>query len=720
MTLTRICNTATIAAVLLAAATAWAGDSGKVMVQDDVWKPLAYDKDVLPGSVLDFSALRDAPAGKHGFLTVSHGKFAFADQPQTPVRFYGVNLVNTANYLDKLWCQRLAQRLARMGYNAVRLHHFDDRLVRKTERSSVDLDPARADQLDYLVFCLEQQGLYITTDLYTSRVLVKGEIPEFPDQAVSGDLFKGLVFVLDSAMANWAAFSRNLLTHVNPYTGLAWKDDPALVGISLVNEDTIFGLWYQKDLSDIYNNRRFGAWAQQRGIMHMTRDQRQALRMQFLAETYNAGYAKMRDFVRSLGVKAPLTDQNKWNLIPLNLSRPLYDYVDNHFYWDHPKFLGPAWRLPARPMDGNRSVLADAASAPGKCFPTRLFGRPMTITEFDYAYPNRFRAEGGAVAGAYAALQDWDGLYRFAYAHSEANVTEPKPSVFFDVAVDPIKAFSERIGILLFLRGDVRRAPAAYPVLVSKHCADNVATLGDYPRDIWQLGLVGRTGTVLVDAPPVEFPAGTVAVAGVEQEGLQPKAGGQRLFLSSKEKGALQAMREAGLVDHSLVDPEAGLFTSSTGQISLNAKRQTFQVVTDRSEVLITQPGVSLAGKVLEVENRLSRAVFFAAACDGRKLAESRRILILHLTDTHCSGDTFKGPDMTQWDKSGSLPYLVQNGQARLTLHGDYAGCQLYRLNTAGRRVGKMPLATSPGAVTADIEICGPAEACLAYELSRE
>ena len=45
-----------------------------------------------------------------------------------------------------------------MGYNAVRLHHFDDLLVRKTERSSVELDPARADQLDYLFYCLEQRG----------------------------------------------------------------------------------------------------------------------------------------------------------------------------------------------------------------------------------------------------------------------------------------------------------------------------------------------------------------------------------------------------------------------------------------------------------------------------------------------------------------------------------------------------------------------------------
>ena len=55
----------------------------------------------------------------------------------------------------------------------------------------------------------------------------------------------------------------------------------------------------------------------------------------------------MRNFVASLGVKAPLTDQNKWNLIPLSLARAEYDYVDNHFYWDHPRFLGAAWRLPS-------------------------------------------------------------------------------------------------------------------------------------------------------------------------------------------------------------------------------------------------------------------------------------------------------------------------------------------------------------------------------------
>jgi hypothetical protein len=707
-------------ALWLAAATGFAADRGTVIVQDETWKPLVYEKDIVSGSVLDFSPLLDAPAGKHGFLTVSHGKFVFAGRPDTPVRFYGVNLVNTANYYDKAWCERLADRLARMGYNAVRLHHFDNLIVRKTEHSSVELDPARADQIDYLFFCLKQRGIYITTDLYTCRVLVKGEIPELPEQAVSGDTFKGLVLTLDSAWANWAAFSKNLLTHINPYTGLAWKDDPALVGISLVNEDTIFGLWYQKDLNDLYNNRRFGDWAQQRGIKHMTRDERQMLRQQFLVDTYGKAYAKMRNFVASLGVKAPITDQNKWNLIPLSLARAEYDYVDNHFYWDHPRFLGAAWRLPVRPMDGGRSVLSDAASAPGKCFPTRIFGKPMTITEFDYAYPNRFRAEGGAVAGAYASLQDWDALYRFAYAHSDTSVKEQRPSVFFDVAADPIKALSERIAILLFLRGDVRKASDAYPVVVSKHCCENLATLGEFPKDVWQLGLIGRTGTVPADAPPDRLPDGTVALAGLEKEDPKSKGWGRPFFPSSKEQGAIQAMIAAGAVDRRLVDLDQGLFTSSTGEISLDAKKQTFKVVTQRSETLIAPEGLTIAGKVMKIENRQSRGVFFAAACDQRKLTDSRRVLILHLTDSHCDGDKFNGPDMTVWEKNGSLPHLVRNGKARMTLQGDFAAHKLYAIDMTGKRVAELPLAKAAGGVTLELEVSSQGRTAVAYELVQE
>ncbi len=108
-------------------------------------------------------------------------------------------------------------------------------MVKREGGRSTELDPVRMDQLDYLVFCLKQRGIYIVSDLYVSRHLEVGEIPEFPGQRVWQETFKPLLFVLDSVMENWKRFTANWLNHRNPYTGLTWKEDPALVSVSLVN-----------------------------------------------------------------------------------------------------------------------------------------------------------------------------------------------------------------------------------------------------------------------------------------------------------------------------------------------------------------------------------------------------------------------------------------------------------------------------------------------------
>ena len=60
----------------------------------------------LPGSALDMSGLLDAPAGRHGFLTVRGDRFVFEDG--TEARFWGGNLFGEANFPDKANAERLA------------------------------------------------------------------------------------------------------------------------------------------------------------------------------------------------------------------------------------------------------------------------------------------------------------------------------------------------------------------------------------------------------------------------------------------------------------------------------------------------------------------------------------------------------------------------------------------------------------------------------------
>ena len=93
----------------------------------DRWAPLEWHKDVEPGSALDFSGMRlqDAPAGKYGWLRAVGNRFEFEGLPGVPQRFYGANLCFTANYPDHALADTLVERFVRCGYNSVRIHHHD-------------------------------------------------------------------------------------------------------------------------------------------------------------------------------------------------------------------------------------------------------------------------------------------------------------------------------------------------------------------------------------------------------------------------------------------------------------------------------------------------------------------------------------------------------------------------------------------------------------------
>lgn len=77
--------------------------------------------------------------------------------------------------------------------------------------------------------------------------------------------------------------------------------------------------------------------------------------------------------------------------------------------------------------------------------PTLIFGKPFTVTEFNYVCPNRHRAEGGPLIGAYASLQNWDGLFRFSRAPHSAFVVKQQPIDVFEAANDPLAQLSERL-----------------------------------------------------------------------------------------------------------------------------------------------------------------------------------------------------------------------------------------------------------------------------------
>ena len=180
----------------------------------------------------------------------------------------------------------------------------------------------------------------------------------------------------------------------------------------------------------------------------------------FMADVERRSAARMIAYLRTLGSKALFTNANNGPhpVAMQNVRADLYDYVDDHFYVDHPHFLERRWRLPSK-IGNLNPVLDKKLALVGSAF-VRLADKPFCITEWNFSGPGMYRGVGGIMTGAFSALQDWDGLWRFAYAHGAKDLAEgPCKPGYFNVGTDPLGQAADRASVCLFLRRDL--APLA-------------------------------------------------------------------------------------------------------------------------------------------------------------------------------------------------------------------------------------------------------------------
>jgi hypothetical protein len=85
-------------------------------------------------------------------------------------------------------------------------------------------------------------------------------------------------------------------------------------------------------------------------------------------------------------------------------------------------------------------------------------GKPYIVSEVNHPFPSEYSAEGIPILTAYAALQDWDGLFWYTFEHLDPALWNQHASSYFEVRPDPVKMAEIAAGALMFLRGDVRPA----------------------------------------------------------------------------------------------------------------------------------------------------------------------------------------------------------------------------------------------------------------------
>jgi len=709
----------------------------------DEWIPLQAELEIEPGSALDFSSLKltDAPAGKHGYVIARpDGQFAFADTPDRPQRFYGVNLCFGAHYLAHAEADRLAQRLVRLGYNTVRIHHYERDLV-QGQRPTTTLNPEKLDQFDYLVAALIRRGLYLTTDLYVSRSVPYREVGIDRDGLIPMNTYKILVPVHTGAFENWKQFSRAFLDHVNPYTQRRYAEEPALSWLALINEGN-FGNFFSELRTIPEWTHAWNRWLTQRyptraalaaawgtglepaedpasqTVALPTRLQAEGLRARdaiaFLADTELAMVERMKRFLREeLGCRALISNASSWTRFTTDQgARAVYDYVDEHFYVDHPQFLETSWRLPSRCP--NTSPLAEGAPGGRSIAFTRLFDKPFALTEYNYSGPGRFRGVGGILTGALGALQGWGGIWRFAYSHSRDAMFTPARMGYFDLATDPLSQAADRASICLFLRGDL--APAPHSVALVMTAADlaqpaaRIPTLA--PRWHW-LAWVTRLGTQIVPTPgapslhtallPLAWQTPASAYDPHRALALDPyTVDSQRL---------IAALDGRGLFDPATApNPDLKFFRSETGQITIDGPHDRLGLDTPR-----TAGGYAPAGQTLHAPHGGVRAAIagsdatvWVSALDAHPIRASRRLLVTHLTDLQNTGIRYAEPARQTLLDWGGLPHLVRAGQAEVGIQLEApAAYRVWALAPSGKRLAQVPSSTTDRTLQFRADVAG-------------
>ncbi len=612
---------------------------------------------IAPGSALDFSAVvpHHEPAGKFGRVVAVGEHFEFEGRPGEEVRFCGVNLVHGANVPEPENADRFAANLARMGFNSVRIHHHEAFLSGAKPRgdgAALDVPDRNWRKFDALVAACVRHGLYLTTDLFVSRTkgMTWRAIGIDRDGTVPDREFKLMCAFYEPAYSNLVAWTRLFLGHRNPHTGRTLAEEPALCALGFINEgnlgrDGVDGLKKCPGFAE--------AWAQWSGGAPLPTDVYGAASgdlARFLAEREAALFARLEAEVRALGCLAPLSNLNA-GYYPGQYLEPMrdFDYIDTHFYAYHPRFLGKNWQFPTVIEAENPLVVN--GGVPSAAW-RRVFGKPFCITEWNWAAPGRTRAASGLVAGSLAALQGWSGLWRFAWSHNKQGVEAPGsvPIRFFDLHGDPVQRASEYATIALFLRGDMPPLP---PETES--------------AEVWSEEEL-RTA-----ARARQFGAARKGVSAWER-----RVGARLEREEAKEEVAKGEAVSRPPSLSTTADWSPPLPCESSARPVTNGS---FRVVTPRTCGGFAESGALECGALCfellpppqEGQEAASHqsvcpAAIWATSLDGAPLAESRRILVAHVTDAANTGAVFDGPEARSWIEQGTTPPLVRRGRAEIAL----------------------------------------------------
>jgi len=416
------------------------------------WVVFAPESDPFTESPLDLRSLNEPTAGSQGWIQAQDGSFVH-ERTGEPLRIWGVNVGTSVLSMDDEQMAQMARFFAKQGVNMVRFHG------RMTPEEEMVLDEGMRDRLFALVATLKQEGIYTKLSLYFPLWY------KLNDFGYDGQQHPfGLLFFNPELQEQYKTLWRDLLTAVNPYTGLALKDDPAVAIAELVNEDSLF--FWTFDPDDVLPGeqrelleRQFASWLIERngsldaaletwgdtdarisgdrvavlsaGAIASQPDSPRAQAMaQFYADRQTRFFTEMRDFLKDdLGYGGLVLGSNWITADARTLgaldkyTNTVGDLMDRHGYFggmhegDRASY---SLNVGDRYEDQSALLLKNASREEGDrplslpFMDVQYDNKPSIVSEINWSMPNYFRADFPVLLAAYGSLQETDGFFFFA------------------------------------------------------------------------------------------------------------------------------------------------------------------------------------------------------------------------------------------------------------------------------------------------------------------
>ncbi len=554
--------------------------------------------------VPDLSGLNHVPAGALGRVEARGDELYFADG--TPARFWGANLQAYALFhTSPRFIKAHAQRIARLGFNLVRIHHHDSHWVQpnifgQDPKGTRALDRDAMRRLDQWIAALKAEGVYIWLDIHVGRRLLPQDGVAGFDEIVSeeghADL-RGFNYISEDIERLMLEFQDAYLSHRNGLTKLTYAEDPAIIAVMLTNENDLthhFGnaLLLDKNVpfhNDIYMSLSQD-FAQSNGLDPEAtwRSWEFGPSKIFLNDLERRFNETMIRAVQEVGFGGLISTTSLWGGMTIAglPSLTLGSIIDAHVY-------GAEGDTGFDPRE-QASFFDWIAIA-------QVANMPLSVSEWNLAnFPTEDRFVAPLRLAARSAHQGWDAL--MIYGYSQQPLDDPLRPSNWSMAEDPALIAVMPAAALLFRQGHLRQANQTYAICLNEDEFFDQPISPETSLGIRTITEQSRLVTCMPETPALPW--------------LQPTA------LKDEQVQRLE-------LDRSYLPQGADEVVADTGEFRRNFAKAQFVIDTNKTQSVAGRfdgEPVETSGVVFDIQSDM--AAVAVQSMDDQPISAAQRILI--------------------------------------------------------------------------------------------